>query len=448
MKLRLLTVGLVTCLTFGLSYSEASATSELSTTCDKVQINQNPTFQQMNCLLTNAAIKADIPPEVVKAVATQENGSWKQFDENGKPIISSDGGIGLMQITNKDHLDPEKLKYDIYYNIEEGIKVLNSMYDRNDLPKIKGAGREVIENWYFPVMAYNGTKPVNSPLFSDNAEKNTDAYQEKVFAKIEQQNFTTLGKYPFKTNDFDYDSTSTNNIVFIKKEYTLTDQMHTSTQLFSKGEKVVATQDGVKLRQSIGSSTGAKILPKNTTLIIKDTSEFDNNNHFVWYHVTIADSKITGYISSAYVKKWFATPTVNMVDNNDTSISGTAPANSTIQIMNGTKKIGTTTANTSGKFIAKIAKQKAKTKLTVTFKDQLNTSIPSVIKTVIDKTPPIRPTINTIKKTTKIVTGKTEAYASVQVKFGSQRPYYSEKLIRMVSTPFALGHKKLERTYM
>ncbi len=164
MKLRLLTVGLVTCLTFGLSYSEASATSELSTTCDKVQINQNPTFQQMNCLLTNAAIKADIPPEVVKAVATQENGSWKQFDENGEPIISGDGGIGLMQITNKDNLDQEKLKYDISYNIEEGIKILNSMYDRNDLPKIKGAGREVIENWYFPIMAYNGTKPVNSPL--------------------------------------------------------------------------------------------------------------------------------------------------------------------------------------------------------------------------------------------------------------------------------------------
>ena len=34
-----------------------------------------------------------------------------------------------------------------------------------DLPEIKGAGREVIENWYFPVMAYNGIKPVNSPLY-------------------------------------------------------------------------------------------------------------------------------------------------------------------------------------------------------------------------------------------------------------------------------------------
>ena len=64
----------------------------------------------MNCLLTNAAIKADIPPEVVKAVATQENGGWKQFDENGKPIISRDGGIGLMQITNKDQTRSRKIK--------------------------------------------------------------------------------------------------------------------------------------------------------------------------------------------------------------------------------------------------------------------------------------------------------------------------------------------------
>ena len=40
--------------------------------CEAVKPYENPTFQQMNCLLTNAAIDADIPPEVVKAVATQE----------------------------------------------------------------------------------------------------------------------------------------------------------------------------------------------------------------------------------------------------------------------------------------------------------------------------------------------------------------------------------------
>ena len=100
MKLRLLAAGLLTSLTLGLFQEEASAESNWASKCGEVQPNENPTFQQMNCLLTNAAIDADIPPEVVKAVATQENG-WKQFDENGEPIISEDGGIGLMQITNK-----------------------------------------------------------------------------------------------------------------------------------------------------------------------------------------------------------------------------------------------------------------------------------------------------------------------------------------------------------
>ena len=185
MKLRLLAAGLLTSLTLGLFQEEVLAESNGASKCGEVQPNENPTFQQMNCLLTNAAINADIPPEVVKAVATQENG-WKQFDENGEPIISEDGGIGLMQITNKANYDQEKLKYDIYYNIDAGIEILNSMYNRTDLPKIKGAGREVIENWYFPVMAYNGTKPVNSPLYQQTEEKNTNAYQEKVFAHIEK----------------------------------------------------------------------------------------------------------------------------------------------------------------------------------------------------------------------------------------------------------------------
>ncbi len=91
--------------------------------------------------------------------------------------------------------------------------------------------------------------------------------------------------------------------------------------------------------------------------------------------------------------------------------------------MNGKKKIGSATSNSSGKFIVKIAKQKAGTKLTVTFKDQLNATSPSKTVTVIDKTAPKSPTIGTIKKTTKIVTGKTEAYAKVQLKFGTKTTY-------------------------
>ena len=142
--------------------------------------------------------------------------------------------------------------------------------------------------------------------------------------------------------------------------------MHTSTHLFKPGDKVVTTQNDAKLRQKISTTDGAQKLPKGTRLIISGTIDYDNNNQFVWYPVTSAtDSKVKGYISSAYITK---TTSVNDVDNNDTSISGTAPANATIQIMNGKKKISSAIANSSGKFIAKITKQKATTKLTVTFR--------------------------------------------------------------------------------
>lgn len=109
-----------------------------------------------------------------------------------------------MQITNHLEYDQEKLKTDIIYNIETGVKILSSMYNRTDLPKIKGAGREVIENWYFPVMAYNGTKPVNSPLKQDSGLRNVEAYQEEEFAHIEKSFLggTKLGKFPFQNKRF------------------------------------------------------------------------------------------------------------------------------------------------------------------------------------------------------------------------------------------------------
>ncbi|GAA3319251.1 hypothetical protein GCM10020331_025370 [Ectobacillus funiculus] len=68
-------------------------------------------------------------------------------------------------------------------------KFLVKMYQRTDLPKIKDAKPEVIENWYFPVMAYNGTKPANSPLYQSNGTRNVNAYQEQVFAFIERDSF-------------------------------------------------------------------------------------------------------------------------------------------------------------------------------------------------------------------------------------------------------------------
>ena len=294
---------------------------------------ENPSFQHLNCLITNASLEADIPPEVVKAIVTQENNGWKQFDENGEPVISDDGGIGLMQITNKPEYDQQKLKYDVYYNIEKGIEILNDMYDRSDLPKIKGVGREIIENWYFPAMAYNGTKPVNSPIVQATGEKNLDAYQEKVFASIENDSFldgTKLAQYPFRSEDFQYDPKSDDNIVFLKKEYTMTDQLHRSTHLFKSGDKVMITMDGVRLRKQTSGSQIITNLTKGTTLIVKGNFIYDQTptslNQFVWYPVSTEDQKYVGYVSSSYL-----TGAVQMT-NVSTNITSPQAVNNSIQI--------------------------------------------------------------------------------------------------------------------
>ena len=316
--------GFLTCLIIlSFSYEKSLAESTWTSKCSsygEIKPNQNPTFQHINCLLTNAALEANIPPEVVKAVASTENGNWKQFDEKGQPIISKDNGIGLMQITNQSDYNQEQLKYDINYNIQAGVEILSKMYDRTDLPKIKATGPEVIENWYFPVMAYNGTKPVNSPLYKSNGLKNKQAYQEKVFSFMERDSYindTKLSQFIFKTADYEYDSTSSENIKFRKMEYTLTDPLHATAYHFQIGDKVSLTEDTVKLRSKPSTSSVPKALAKNSTLFIDGNFSFDQSltslNQFVWYPVKTEDQKLAGYISSAYITKKLGGPAVRVM---------------------------------------------------------------------------------------------------------------------------------------
>src|SRR5690606_28454264 len=113
--------------------------------------------------------------------------------------------------------DVEKLKYDIYYNIQTGISFLVENFKRTDLPKINEHNPEKLESWYFAVMAYNGTVPANSPFYQQSGERNDDAYQEKVFKELERlgQLNTNIESIPMKVEDFSYDRGSSNPIEFL-----------------------------------------------------------------------------------------------------------------------------------------------------------------------------------------------------------------------------------------
>lgn len=194
--------------------------NDIANTCKYDSASKvNPDYSTMNCLLTETALSYNVPPEIVKAIAEGESGNWRHFDMNGKAIVTADNGIGIMQITNQADYNQDRLKSDIVYNIRAGVETLDDMFKRKDLPSINGGKRDILEHWYFAIMAYNGTKPVNSPFVQATGERNANAYQEKILRIIERLELIDLTELPFTREHFQYDSNSRENIKFSAMNY-------------------------------------------------------------------------------------------------------------------------------------------------------------------------------------------------------------------------------------
>ncbi len=271
---------------------------------------QNPNKQMMNCLLTKAALDASspIPPEIVKAVASVES-SWTQFKANGEPNISADGGIGVMQITNTTGYDVERLKHDVQYNIETGIEFLLKNFNRMDLPRINDHDPTKLESWYFAVMAYNGTKAENSPFYQETGERNTDAYQEKVYREL--QNFglldTRASDIPMTKTDFVYNEGTNYTINFQKKNYLLDGTRTSTKQLFKTGDIVHYNGSGLRANASTQSTLTATTSSDSMTILGAPVYDerTDSTNQFVWYPVEVVKNgkTIRGYIASYLIVK-------------------------------------------------------------------------------------------------------------------------------------------------
>ena len=336
MKSSLLKVGTVTILASslftGVAFAETETTSSESVSV--INAYENLPFQVRNEMLTNAAIAADIPPEVVKAIAWGESKGWMQYI-NGAPHIGVDGkGIGIMQVTDYDPTDleeVEKLKTDINYNIKRGIEILNEKYDwikAGKLPKVAGADRHTIENWYFPVMAYNGIVSSNSPVYQKDGNPNKKAYQEGIFVEIEKNSYLDndeeydfLGKFNFSPEDFNYVESGNSEIIdFQKKEYTV-NNTHQSAYFFEEGDHIVTTTS-TNLRESNSRDANlVETLKNNTKLTVTGPLEYETGpkpNQFAFYPVQTEDGK-KGYITTAYIQKAptptpIPTPTITFPD--------------------------------------------------------------------------------------------------------------------------------------
>jgi len=116
-----------------------------------------------------------------------------------------------------------------------------------------------------------------------------------------------------------------------------------------------------------------------------------------------------------------ATPIINGVSDQDTSVTGKAEAYSTVSIMVNGNLLRSGAAKADGTFIISISKQKAGTRLVIFAEDASHNKSAGTTVTVMDKTPPAKPKVGVVSDATTTVTGTSEANAFITIKRGSTK---------------------------
>ncbi|TFE04065.1 S-layer homology domain-containing protein [Jeotgalibacillus salarius] len=260
--------------------------------------NDAQAFKQM---LTETGIEKGIPPEVLKAIAYKENGGFNHYDEDGSPVVSDDGGIGLMQLTFTDQeierfdIDMERIAEDVDYHIEQAAEHLLRKKALN-LPIVNDGENTDIESWYFAVMAYNGLSEINDPNTHD------DAYQEDVFSYIRNNSVISIGETP--ELEINYGETDEDRLImrFPDRDYTWPTETP-AMQLAETGSSVYSYHEFEGFDTSnVRSEPGGQLIASinhYTPLEITD-GPFEaagEANHYVFYKVKGNFGE--GYIASS-----------------------------------------------------------------------------------------------------------------------------------------------------
>lgn len=261
------------------------------------------TMAEKKEMIREEAVKHGIPPEVLKAIAFVETG-MKQFDAEGNPIITDDGGIGIMQITaseaelEADGIDVERLKWDTRYNIATGAKWLKKKWNNSNLPMVNDKDPNEIESWYFAVMAYNGLSKRNDPNF----EFDKPAYQERVFEVIRRYSNLPVSETPDITINYPYED-KPDIMSFADPQYDWPGATE-STQMWTGGETLYTWNHQLtysKLRNGVNGTESAKLVHYTPLKIADGPYETSNeDNQYVMYKVI--GNGFEGYTASSNLR--------------------------------------------------------------------------------------------------------------------------------------------------
>jgi hypothetical protein len=285
---------------------------------------------EIKAMLSEVAKQNGIPPEILKAIAFVET-AMKQYDSKGNPIITDDGGIGIMQVTMSDAemqtrgINKESLKWNTRYNIEVGAKVLKEKWNNMNLPKINDKNPDVIENWYFAIMAYNGLSKRNDPALFPKT-----AYQETVLNEIRNRSLLPISKIPSITINYPYPERP-DLMVFPAQDYSWPTIGTKTTQTWTKGQITYTLNNQLAYSRFRDGVNGKEIkqLPHYTPLeIISGPYEVDGkDNHYAMYEVKHNETR--GYISSSNLRA-----AANLTIFKDVPIGESASAVTYLQLKN------------------------------------------------------------------------------------------------------------------
>lgn len=113
-------------------------------------------------------------------------------------------------------------------------------------------------------------------------------------------------------------------------------------------------------------------------------------------------------------------PSVNEVTDQSPQVTGTAEPGASVTVSVDGTILGSSTALENGSFVVEIDKQTAGTELAVTATDAAGNVSEVTVVTVVDVTSPDQPQVNPVIHHDTVVTGTTEAGASVKVMMGKE----------------------------
>lgn len=140
----------------------------------------NPAPVALAAAIDEVAAARDVPAPILAAIAFVEGydpataRNWVQFEADGSPIVSTDCGIGLMQITDTGSFDTTRLGSDWRYNLDAGAQVLAQKWQDSQNANPASLGEDdpdALENWWAAVYRYNGSGTA------------AQAYADRVFAQ-------------------------------------------------------------------------------------------------------------------------------------------------------------------------------------------------------------------------------------------------------------------------